>query len=76
MVVTLHRFFDRLFGETNTAPHPGAPQQPQQTSPVRRGIPDGYLDKFPSSDERAPDRHYARVPATPPVIETPESHEY
>jgi hypothetical protein len=76
MVVTLHRFFDRLFGDTNTASPPGVPQQPQQTSPVRRGIPDGYLDKLPSLDERDPDRHYTHEPVTPPVVETPDSREH
>jgi hypothetical protein len=55
MVVTLHRFFDRLFGETKSELRPVRPQSPQPESSVRRGIPDGYLDKLPPPEERTTD---------------------
>lgn len=75
MVVTLHRFFDRLFGETDTASPPGGPQQSRRAVPVRRGIPDGYLDKFPPPAERDPERLYSSEPVGQQIVKAPDSRD-
>ena len=52
MVMTLHRIFDRLFGDPKPDTRPLAPQPPRPEPVTRRGIPDGYLDKVPPPEER------------------------
>jgi hypothetical protein len=66
MVVTLHRFFDRLFGDTESELRPVRPQPTRPESSVRRGIPDGYLDKLPPPEERTADTNHPQPRSTRP----------
>ena len=63
MVVTLHRFFEHLFGGHHGGPRPVVPH-PQPEPPAPRGIPDGYLDKVPPPEEGAVERTTAAAHPT------------